>query len=482
MSSRVYPLKPRPVLQRRNTITGAIPFYRTPSVSIEQFWRELKIQASYKHSSSGVIQSTNDDSGNKESLMRDKSVSYGNGLELSPRPSTVIGLTPKKNSIKGRRHHGDENMPSRDRRKVGVRFKDEVLEQPLEKESIITSEVDNALHAKNEDSLKFIDDNEDEIQDRSNLSFDERQESYEIDVKQKVISFEEKSKQSLEKPVPKTRTIYKLSENVVDQVSEHKFRKPPDIPPKPSSFKKPAVPPRNLDRVGRGRLDKSHSTPAYDTSESSDYSVQKLDNSIASVASCSNETVHDEVLIVKMGEISDTISISLHNYRQREQENRVEESRDPYEMFVPRMSDGSPSVYPKKQRNTSISIMDCAPVPPPRPTHTFPSESPKHKISLTFPTSIKESELSQIYNTPEPPKVTKKSEVIETKLKVNTSSRPDKSETKISTPNAVRAIISSKGKGVKKKNSLLQSKYSSFNSRCGISYFYSRTTVIRYNM
>lgn len=33
---RVYPLKPRPVLQRRNTITGASPTSKRPHHSIEQ--------------------------------------------------------------------------------------------------------------------------------------------------------------------------------------------------------------------------------------------------------------------------------------------------------------------------------------------------------------------------------------------------------------------------------------------------------------
>lgn len=35
-SCRVYPLKPRPILQRRNTITGSTPTNKRPYPSIEQ--------------------------------------------------------------------------------------------------------------------------------------------------------------------------------------------------------------------------------------------------------------------------------------------------------------------------------------------------------------------------------------------------------------------------------------------------------------
>lgn len=51
-------------------------------------------------------------------------------------------------------------------------------------------------------------------------------------------------------------------------------KKPPDVPLKPNG-KKPIVPPRNLNNKMRGRLDKSHSTPAYDLGEE-DVSLNKV--------------------------------------------------------------------------------------------------------------------------------------------------------------------------------------------------------------
>lgn len=43
-SGRVYPLKPRPVLQRRNTITGASPTSKRPHQAIEQVMKFLFLQ------------------------------------------------------------------------------------------------------------------------------------------------------------------------------------------------------------------------------------------------------------------------------------------------------------------------------------------------------------------------------------------------------------------------------------------------------
>ncbi|XP_044742809.1 uncharacterized protein LOC123305220 [Chrysoperla carnea] len=494
---RVYPLKPRPVLQRRNTITGAIPFYRAPSISIEQFWRELKIQASYKHSSSGFIQSSTDVESNKEGLLRDKSVSYGHGLELNPRPSTVIGLASKKssNNSKGKRHLSDDNKcddKMRERKKTGVRFVDDIAESKEETKENTGVYEDNALHVKNEDSLKFIDDNEDEVQDRSNLINEVKaDETLQIDVKQKVSSFEDKISQNnidlkdilqdpKSRPVPKTRTLYQpdlkndIKEETLDVFpkDEHKFRKPPEIPPKPSTLKKPAVPPRNFDRIAqlRGRLDKSHSTPAYDLSDGTDvYGIethQKVSQKVIDHKKDEQHTeekveVYDEILTGKMGEILETINSSLITYRQREQESIREKSepQEPYEPFVPRnlsKTEESPQLHPRKERLHSQSE---APLPPPRPSHTFTSESPKQ---IVFPQ--KEVDTFGFVFNQEPQKISNVQHATKTKLTMDETTklkspestahnkRDNKCEVKVSS-NPVKAIIS-KGKTVRKKNSL----------------------------
>lgn len=69
--------------------------------------------------------------------------------------------------------------------------------------------------------------------------------------------------------------------NIIRKFDEHKpetpakprvlprtqIKKSPEVPPKPEGKVKPAVPPRSATTKLRGKLDKSHSTPAYDLSE-----------------------------------------------------------------------------------------------------------------------------------------------------------------------------------------------------------------------
>ncbi|KRT84398.1 PDZ domain-containing protein [Oryctes borbonicus] len=100
-SPTLFPLKSRPVLQRRNTITGASPTSMKPYPGIEQFLKMYKPEA--LHSSSYHIQ--NNKFEDESSLLRDKSVSCSHGLELTPRPTTVIGISQnrainRQNSIK----------------------------------------------------------------------------------------------------------------------------------------------------------------------------------------------------------------------------------------------------------------------------------------------------------------------------------------------------------------------------------------------
>lgn len=49
-----------------------------------------------------------------------------------------------------------------------------------------------------------------------------------------------------------------------------------DLPERPDSHKKPAVPARNPNTKLRGRLDKSHSTPAYDLTPEDEHNAEKL--------------------------------------------------------------------------------------------------------------------------------------------------------------------------------------------------------------
>lgn len=49
-----------------------------------------------------------------------------------------------------------------------------------------------------------------------------------------------------------------------------------DLPERPDAHKKPAVPTRNPNTKLRGRLDKSHSTPAYDLTPEDEHIVEKF--------------------------------------------------------------------------------------------------------------------------------------------------------------------------------------------------------------
>lgn len=49
-----------------------------------------------------------------------------------------------------------------------------------------------------------------------------------------------------------------------------------EVPQRPDTHKKPAVPARSLNTKLRGRLDKSHSTPAYDLTPEDNLPVEKL--------------------------------------------------------------------------------------------------------------------------------------------------------------------------------------------------------------
>lgn len=49
-----------------------------------------------------------------------------------------------------------------------------------------------------------------------------------------------------------------------------------DLPERPDAHKKPAVPARNPNTKLRGRLDKSHSTPAYDLTPEDEQNIEKF--------------------------------------------------------------------------------------------------------------------------------------------------------------------------------------------------------------
>uniref|UniRef100_A0A1Y1M4E1 Connector enhancer of kinase suppressor of ras 2 n=1 Tax=Photinus pyralis TaxID=7054 RepID=A0A1Y1M4E1_PHOPY len=277
-SRRVYPLKPRPVLQRRNTVTGASPTSKRPQQAIEQYWQQLKNQAASRHSSSYTIPSNKYD--DDSTLLRDKSVSCGDGFDLSPRPTTVIGIAGNHcgvngdfrkqfngKSFKKKKVNFDDNMPNSKIDNANTRRK-----LSDERSVSVTS-----LTSLNE-NLDFIDEGED-ITDRSNMRAEWQKQIVEeiidtinVDVQ---VPGEDTAKDDTFAEVHVHNIIKKFDEQSVANMWDPKTKpkvfpknvieKPPELPQKPDLSRKPAVPPKNI-KI-RGHLSKCNSTPAYDQSE-----------------------------------------------------------------------------------------------------------------------------------------------------------------------------------------------------------------------
>ncbi|XP_053602435.1 uncharacterized protein cnk isoform X3 [Plodia interpunctella] len=84
-STRLYPPPPRAAPQRRHSISGSSPVDTRPSLTIEQFWQQLRSQRW--------------DRGPEPDhafYRRDKALSCSTGLELSPRPRTCLGVLPAR--------------------------------------------------------------------------------------------------------------------------------------------------------------------------------------------------------------------------------------------------------------------------------------------------------------------------------------------------------------------------------------------------
>ncbi|XP_023021826.2 connector enhancer of ksr [Leptinotarsa decemlineata] len=312
---RMYPLKPRPILQRRNTITGATPTNKRPYPSIEQYWEFMKSRKNTAHASSYEIDGSKFEEDSK--FLRDKSASCNVALDLSPRPTTVLGIT-HSNSSAQRKNAKDKNI----KKKVNFQEECDIVKGKNDKdeEIVIKNEPSNldeeksvsiiSLTSLNNENITYIDEGR-ELTDRTSMAQDWKKEIVEeiIDtIKMKTI-LEEKPSKLEEKSSPvvkevalpvkvdKTNSIVMkdpiLSEinihNIIRKFDEQKqevtvkprvlprvtVKKPPEVPTKPEGRVKPVVPPRSATTKLRGKLDKSHSTPAYDLTEEP---IEKTEN------------------------------------------------------------------------------------------------------------------------------------------------------------------------------------------------------------
>ncbi|XP_045470038.1 uncharacterized protein LOC123677516 isoform X2 [Harmonia axyridis] len=299
--TRLYPIKPISNLQRRNTFNGGTSTSMLKSFSIEQCREMLKNQAATPSASSNHINS-NSNFEEDSKCLRDKSASCSVGLELSPRPTTVIGLSSKKSSFK------------KSKCSKRVNFDDEKIELNSAKslklpDSNLNEEKSlslNSLSGVNEASVDFIDEGK-ELTDRSSMTSGWQKEI----VEELIESIKSKPSKLAPPPPPplpqdeqspkdkeediKTENTRSLKDDVLNEVKVNvhdiikkldkqsaqtstNIQQKPKVLPRSQVRKitqnltKPVVPPRSITTVItttklRGRLDKSHSTPAYDISE-----------------------------------------------------------------------------------------------------------------------------------------------------------------------------------------------------------------------
>lgn len=215
--SRLYYPKPRAMLQRRNTICGD-EIVRHKCLGVVPHWLESRTGPGGDPSSPSL---------------RDKSVSFGFGLEITPRPQTCIGISGGGNA-----KFGSDMKLFGDSKKLC-----QVVEQPNEEqESIFKSGVSKVVRF---DSNMKVED----------YPFDEK---YTCNIQNTILETFE--------PIPFADeeddsgdvllAALELSDSNIDLHNKDASR---NTVPIVETVNMPLV-------IRRGRLDKSHSTPAYDNS------------------------------------------------------------------------------------------------------------------------------------------------------------------------------------------------------------------------
>lgn len=216
---RLYSAKPRSLVQRRATITGASPTTKH-GIDIEQFWKELKLE----HRTTFQL--------------RDKAASCAHGLDNVPsniRPQTCLGIEPAKRRKKTDGQADDGK----------VQFQ----EKPTDTES-----------AHSDDAKRMI-----------------------YQAKERVIPTENRDGDISVASKDNNRGHSRVTDNVNDSNNSSDTSVPLDecnnfindthsVSKNASGDKEPGV----WYVKERGKLDKSHSTPAYDLSDNEDKEDRKL--------------------------------------------------------------------------------------------------------------------------------------------------------------------------------------------------------------
>lgn len=353
------------------------------------------------------------------------------GLDLSPRPTTVIGLSHRnspshKKSFKEKSSKKKVNFEEITDLADDKKNNKEEKEQPKTIENLEPSNLNeeksisvNSLASLNNENITFIDEGR-ELTDRSSMTLDWQKEIVEeiIDtIKMRPIEEAtnienaEETKNTISNNLVKDPILAEINiHNIIkkfDEQSQEKsikpkvlpraqIKKPPEVPQKPEGKVKPVVPPRSATTKLRGRLDKSHSTPAYDlTEDDSDKMetlpvlektkpVEKPPDIILEIPKEPEPTIFTEATFELGIPITEAINLPL-----------VESSAE--EIVIPKGIEPSEEIVNK----------DVPPKPPPRnfieiPKPAYPADSPKptNLVELTKNTSTTSSK--PIFEFPEP--------------------------------------------------------------------------------
>ncbi|XP_060516788.1 uncharacterized protein LOC132696152 [Cylas formicarius] len=432
VNCRMYPLKPRPILQRRNTITGTTPTSKRPYASIDQYWDFIKSRTSTNH----AVSTYNIDDKNFESnsmFLRDKSASCNVGLDLSPRPTTVglgIGLAQsyRKNSLKKSfKESGTEKESRSAKKKVNFDEKSKSNdEKKSEKENsmgnphlTVNTNLNeekslsiNSLSSLSESNIDFIDEGR-ELTDRTSMAC--QRDLPEPETAASKPAANEKVRDPILSEINVHNIIKKFDDsqkNLAPKQPQVKPKvlprnhpkKPPDVPEKPD--KRPAVPPRSATTKLRGKLDKSHSTPAYDLT---DEEPTHMENAPVTPKPLLLEKLPD--VVPKILESVETSSANKDKDYSPFKE-AILESSHPIEMCniaVIEKIKASDSFLPVDEPKSDAKhnqVVEVPPKPPPRilpdtPKPVYPVDSPKPQgfAKKSFDFQDNQSEISRTMST-----------------------------------------------------------------------------------
>lgn len=228
---RLYNRKPRALLQRRHTICG--------DEFLHQMHPQLVVDSWHERKPSGSGSAAKCDPGSPS--IRDKSVSFGYGIDVSPRPNTVIGLQAKGSVDKKYRRF----MEARKLKQLT--------------ESTVESEEQSQEQEESKPGVSKV------VRFDANMRVEDyvvKNEQYTCNVENTILETFEPipfADEGDEDALEMLRSCANESSAELLHAIELVTR---DTPPLAEAINTPLIQQQNR----RGRLDKSHSTPAYDNS------------------------------------------------------------------------------------------------------------------------------------------------------------------------------------------------------------------------